>query len=72
MRIVRPFVTAAFVVGGAYAVSKLVEASLFVGLVNDVAPPDVAAILARVGGVVTIVMVLFGLGWRLLPRGLRR
>lgn len=70
MRLVRPFVTAVFVVGGAYAVSRLVESSLFVGLVGDVAPADVAQALARVLGGLAMALVLFSHGWRAVLRGL--
>ncbi len=71
MRLVRPLVTAAFAVAGAYAVSRLVEATLFVGLVGDVAPADVAAVLARVGGGLAVALVLLSLGWRAVLRALQ-
>jgi hypothetical protein len=70
MRLVRPFVTAIFVVGGAYAVSKLVESTLFVGLVGDVAPADVAQTLARVLGGLALALVLMSHGWRAVLRAL--
>jgi len=70
MRLVRPFVTAVFVVGGAYAVSRLVESTLFVGLVGDVAPADAAQVLARVLGGLALVLVLGSHGWRAVLRAL--
>ncbi len=71
MRVLRPLMTGVFVVGGAYAVSKLVESTLFVGLVGDVAPADVASSVARVAGVVAIVTVLASHGWRAVLRALQ-
>ncbi len=71
MRVLRPVMTGIFVVGGAYAVSRLVESTLFVGLVGDVAPPDVAAIIARIGGALAIVVVLASHGWRAVLRALQ-
>jgi hypothetical protein len=71
MRLVRPLVTAVFVTGGAYGVSRLVESTLFVGLVGDVAPADVAAVLARVVGGVGLLLVLLSLGWRAVLRALQ-
>ena len=70
MRLLRPVVTAIFALGGAYAVSRLVESSLFVGLEGGVAPPDVAAVLARVFGGVAMVTVTVSLGWRATLRAL--
>lgn len=64
MRYARPALTAIFAFGGAHAVSRLAEATLFVGLVGDVASPEVAQVLARVGGAVALACVLFSLGWR--------
>lgn len=71
MRLVRPFVTAVFVVGGAYAVSRLVESTLFVGLVGDVAPADVAQVVARVLGGLAMALVLSTHGWRAALRALQ-
>jgi hypothetical protein len=71
MRVLRPLVTAVFVVGGAYAVSKLVESTLFVGLVPDVAPPDVAQVVARVLGGLALLAVLASHGWRAVLRSLQ-
>lgn len=71
MRVLRPLITGVFVIGGAYAVSYLVESTLFVGLVGDVAPPRVASVLARVGSVVAIVTVLASHGWRAVLRALQ-
>lgn len=70
MRLVRPFVTAVFAIGGAYGVSRLVESTLFVGLVGDVAPADVAQVLARVLGGLAMALVLFSHGWRAVLRAL--
>lgn len=71
MRLIRPIVTAVFVFGGAYAVSRLVESTLFVGLVGDVAPADVSAWLARVAGGTAMTVVLFSHGWRAVLRALQ-
>ena len=71
MRLVRPFVTTIFVFGGAYAVSRLVESTLFVGLVGDVAPADVAAPLARVFAGTAMTIVLFTSAWRAVLRSLQ-
>ncbi len=70
MRLLRPVATAAFVGGGAWAISRLVEATLFSGLVGDVASPSVAAVLARVGGGVALLLVLGSHGWRAVLRAL--
>lgn len=69
-RLVRPFVTAVFSAGGAYAVSRLVESTLFVALQTDVAPPAVAEGLARAFGGVAMVLVLASHGWRAVLRAL--
>lgn len=71
MRLLRPIVTAIFVIGGAYAVSRLVESTLFVGLVGDVAPADVSAWLARVAGGTAMTVVIFTHGWRAVLRALQ-
>lgn len=70
MRLVRPCVTAIFACGGAYAVSRLVESTLFLGLLGDVAPASVAAPLARIAGAASMALVLFSLGWRATLRAL--
>jgi hypothetical protein len=71
MRLLRPVFTAIFVVGGAYAVSRLVESTLFVGLVPDVAPPAVAQVIARVLGAAAMAVVLASHGWRAVLRALQ-
>jgi len=71
MRVLRPLITGVFVIGGAYAVSRLVEGTLFVGLVGDVATPEVAGTVARVAGVVAIFIVLASHGWRAVLRALQ-
>lgn len=71
MRLLRPLVTASFVVGGAYGVSRLVESTLFVGLVGDVAPAAVASVLARVAGGLVVALVLLTSGWRAVLRALQ-
>ena len=71
MRLVRPLVTTIFVFGGAYAVSKLVESTLFVGLVGDVAPADVAAPVARILAGTAMTIVVFSHGWRAVLRSLQ-
>lgn len=72
MKVLRPFITGVFAAGGAYSVSKLVESTLFVGMVGEVAPPEVAALLARVFGALAIVIVLASLGWRAVIRALQQ
>ena len=64
MRLLRPAVTAIFACGGAYAVSRLTESTLFVGLLGDVAGADVAAPFARLCGALAMALVLFSHGWR--------
>ena len=71
MRVIRPLVTTIFVFGGAYAVSRLVESTLFVGLVGDVAPADVAAPLARIFAGTAMTIVLFSHAWRAVLRSLQ-
>jgi hypothetical protein len=71
MLLMRPAVTAVFVVGGAYAVSRLVESTLFVGLVPDVASPEVAQVVARLLGGAALLAVLFSFGWRAVLRALQ-
>ena len=71
MRVIRPLVTAIFVFGGAYGVSRLVESTLFVGLVGDVAPADVAAPLARLFAGTAMTIVLFSHAWRAVLRSLQ-
>jgi hypothetical protein len=70
VRLVRPLVTGVFASGGAYAVARLVESTLFVALQTDVASPVVAETLARVLGVVAMVVVLASHGWRAVMRAL--
>jgi hypothetical protein len=70
MRLVRPLVTLVFAVGGAYGVSRLVESTLFVGLVPDVAPAEPAALIARVAGGLALGVVLRSHGWRAVLRAL--
>lgn len=71
MRVLRPLVTAVFVLGGAYAVARLVESTAFVGLVGDVAPADAAQVIARVLGALAMVIVLLSHGWRAVLRSLQ-
>lgn len=71
MRLVRPFVTAVFVFAGAYAVSRLVESTLFVGLVGGVASADVAAPVARVFAGTAMTVLLFSHCWRAVLRSLQ-
>ncbi len=71
MRLVRPFVTSVFVFGGAYAVSRLVESTLFVGLVGDVAPADVAAPVARILAGTAMTIVVLSHAWRAVLRSLQ-
>lgn len=71
MRLVRPLVTAVFVLGGAFAVSRLVESTLFVGLQGGVAPADVAEPIARALGGLALGVVLFSFGGRAVLRALQ-
>lgn len=71
MRLLRPILTGIFVVGGAYTVLRLVESTLFVGLVGDVAPAPIAQIIARVAGVLALVVLLLSHGWRAVLRSLQ-
>ncbi len=69
-RLLRPAVTAVFAAGGAYALARLVEATLFVTLQSDVASPPVAEAVARGGGWVALALVVGRLGWRAVLRAL--
>jgi hypothetical protein len=71
MRLLRPVLTGIFVIGGAYTVLRLVEATLFVGLVGDVAPADVSSMIARGAGIVALTLVLGSHGWRAVLRSLQ-
>lgn len=71
MRVLRPLITGIFAVGGAYAVSRLVESTLFVGLVGDVAPPETSAVIARIAGALAIIAVIASHGWRAVLRALQ-
>lgn len=70
MRVVRPLVTAIFVGGGAYAIARLVEATLFVALQADVVPAGTAEVIARVASWVALVAVVSSHGWRAVLRAL--
>lgn len=71
MRLVRPLVTGVFAFGGAYAVSKLVESTLFVGLVGDATSAAVAAPVARTLAGGAMALVLLTHGWRAVLRALQ-
>lgn len=71
MRTLRPIITGIFVVGGAYAVSKLVESTLFVALVGKLSTPDSSAAAARIAGLVAMLTVLVSHGWRAVVRALQ-
>lgn len=71
MRVLRPLLTLVFVVGGAFAVSRLIESTLFAGLVGDVAPASVAAPLARILAGLGMAVVLASHGWRAVLRSLQ-
>lgn len=71
MRLVRPFVTGVFAFGGAYAVSKLVESTLFVGLVGDVTSAELAAPVARTFAGGAMALVVLTQGWRAVLRALQ-
>ena len=68
LRLLRPLETVVFVVAGAYGVERLVQATLFLGLVGDVAPASVASVIARLFGLVAMAVVLFSPGWRAVLR----
>lgn len=70
MRLARPLVTAIFVSGGAYAVARLVESTLFVALQTDVVPPAAAEVVARALGVGALGLVIASHGWRAVLRAL--
>lgn len=71
MRLTRPLVTLAFALSGAYAVSRLVESTLFVGMVGDVTSAEVAAPLARILAGTAMTIVVFSHGWRAVLRALQ-
>lgn len=71
MRLTRPLLTLAFAFAGAYAVSRLVESTLFVGLVGDVAPPDVAGTVSRIFAGTAMTILLFSHCWRAALRALQ-
>lgn len=70
MRVLRPLITTAFVLAGAYSMSRLVESTAFVGLVGDVASADTAAVVARIMGGTAMTIVVFSHGWRAVLRSL--
>jgi hypothetical protein len=70
MRVLRPSLVACFVLGGAYAVSRLVESTVFVALAGDVASVRHAAPLARFAGAAAMALVLASHGWRAVLRAL--
>ena len=70
MRVIRPLVTTAFVLAGAYSMSRLVESTAFVGLVGDVATAEVASVIARVMGGTAMTVVVFSHCWRAVVRSL--
>jgi hypothetical protein len=71
MRLLRPVMTGVFVLAGAYAVSRLVESTLFVGLVGGVTSADVAAPLARVLAGTAMTILVFSHCWRAVLRSLQ-
>jgi hypothetical protein len=70
MRLIRPAVTAVFSLAGASAVSRLVESTLFVGLVGDVTSAEVAAPLARIFAGAAMTIVVFSHCWRAVLRAM--
>lgn len=62
--LLQPLLTGVFVLGGARAVGRLVESTLFVGLVGDVAPAPVAERIAGGLGTLSLVLVVASHGWR--------
>ncbi|MFZ5439700.1 MAG: hypothetical protein ACOZQL_06810 [Myxococcota bacterium] len=71
MRLTRPVLTFAFAFSGAYAVSRLVESTLFVGLVGDVAAADTAATVSRIFAGTAMTILLFSHCWRATLRALQ-
>mgnify|MGYP001403950584 CR=1 FL=1 len=71
MRLTRPLLTLAFALAGAYGVSRLVESTLFVALVGDVATPDVAGPVSRVFAGTAMTMLVFSHCWRATLRAVR-
>ena len=59
-----PLVTFVFGLAGAYAVSRQVEATLFVGLQGDVTSVSTAQWVAHLAGAVTMVLTFFSATWR--------
>lgn len=70
MRVLRPVLTTLFVLAGAYSMSRLVESTAFVGLVGDVAPAEIASVLARIFGGTAMTIVVFSHCWRAVVRSL--
>lgn len=71
MRLVRPLVTGVFAFGGAYAVSKLVESTLFVELLRASTNAELAAPVARTFAGGAMALVLLTHGWRAVLRALQ-
>jgi hypothetical protein len=71
MRLTRPLLTLAFALAGAYGVSRLVESTLFVALVGDVATPDVAGPVSRVFAGTAMTILVFSHCWRATLRALQ-
>lgn len=71
MRLSRPIITAAFVMAGAYAVARMVEAALFHALKAGIVPDGINGPLARIAAVGALVLVLSSLGWRAVLRSLQ-
>lgn len=71
MRIGRPIVTAIFVMGGAFAVARLVESTIFVGLVGHGTTAEVSGWVARVAAGTAMAMLVFSHCWRSVWRALQ-
>ncbi len=71
MRILRPLVTAVFAIAGAYAVSRMVESSLFDALKAGIVPDGINGPLARLMSFGALGLITGTLGWRAVLRALQ-
>ena len=75
MRIVRPLVTLAFVLAGAYGVARLVEATTFAMLIGlnagGFSAPEVASPIARIVAGTAMTILVFSPCWRAVFRALQ-
>lgn len=71
MRVGRPVVTLIFSLGGAFAVARLVESTLFVGLVDHGTTAEISGWVARVAAGTAMTMLVFSHCWRSVWRALQ-